>query len=101
MIAKDRCFGNVVIVLVRNFFNVSRSGVPDKQFFEKCLLGREFLAKDGSINKKGPNWEGVGPKPSCGRAAGVAVLLVDGLDKSCNDGFYLAVRLGLLYDVGH
>ncbi len=53
MIADNRNFGNVVIVLVGNFFDASRSGVPDKKIFEKCLLGRESLAKDGSIDKRG------------------------------------------------
>ena len=48
-IADDRNFGNVVIVLVGNFFDASGSGVPDKKIFEKRLLGRESLAKDGSI----------------------------------------------------
>ncbi len=100
-IANDRYFGNVVIVLVRNFFDASRSGVPDQKSFEKCLLGRESLAKDESINKRGQIAEGVGPKPFCGRAAGVAVLLVAGFDESCSNGFYLAVRLSLFNDIRH
>ncbi len=100
-IADNRNFGNMVIVHVRNFFDASGSGVPDKKIFEKRLLGRESLTKDGSIDKRGQIREGVGPKPFCGHAAGVAVLLVAGSNESYNDGFYLAVRLGLLNDVGH
>jgi hypothetical protein len=94
-------FGNVVIVLIGNFFDSSGSEVPDKKFFEICLLGREVLAKDGSIDERGPIGEGVGPKPFCGRATGVAVLLIGGFDKSFNNGINLTVRLGLLNDVRH
>ncbi len=100
-IADDRNFENAVIVLVGNFFDAIGSGVLDKKFFEKCLLGRKFCAKDGSIDERGQIKEGVGPKPFCGHTAGVMVLLVAGFNGSFNNSVYLAVCLGLLNDVGH
>jgi hypothetical protein len=100
-IADDRDFGNKVILLIGNFFDASRSGVLDKKIFENCLLGREFLAKDGNINERGRIGEGDGPKPFWGHMTGVAVSLVGGFDKSFNDGFYLAFHLGFLNDAGH
>jgi hypothetical protein len=100
-IADNRNFRNAVIFLVRNFFNAIGSGVLVKKIFEKRWLGRDFFARDGSIDERGRIKEGVGPKPFCGCTAGVTVLLVAGFNESFNDGFYLPVRLGLLNDIGH
>jgi hypothetical protein len=42
-IAEDRNFGNLFIVLIRNFFNASGSGVPGKKNFEKRLVGKSLV----------------------------------------------------------
>jgi hypothetical protein len=75
-------------------------GFRTKYSLRIACSARNF-AKDGSINERGQIGEGVDPKPSCGRTTGVAILLLDRFDESFNNGFYLAVRLGLFNDVGH
>ncbi len=100
-IADNRNFGNVVIVLIGNFFDAIRSGVLDKKIFEKCLLRREFLPRM-EVSMKGAESGKVSVlNPFCGGAAGVAVLLVTGFNESFKGDFYLDVHLGLLNDVGH